>query len=91
MAFLTTADSFRLVKEGDLDFTYAIVPSSPRVISIPISAESPWARDWVRRMAHAALEYARQNGLTVVAICPLVKEYVDSHTEYQSLVTTSVA
>jgi len=26
------------------------------------------------KRAHAALEYARQNGLTVVAICPFVKE-----------------
>ena len=43
------------------------------------------------KLAHAALEYARQNELTVVAICPFVKEYVDSHPEYQSFVTTSVA
>jgi predicted GNAT family acetyltransferase len=43
------------------------------------------------RLAHAALEYARQNDLTVVAICPFVKEYVGSHPEYQSFVTTSVA
>jgi hypothetical protein len=37
------------------------------------------------------MEYARQNDLTVVAICPFVKEYVGSHPEYQSFVTTSVA
>ena len=43
------------------------------------------------KLAHAALEYARQNELTVVAICPFVKEYVDSHPEYQSFVTTSMA
>ncbi len=43
------------------------------------------------KLAHAALEYARQNDLTVVAICPFVKEYVASHPEYQSFVTTSVA
>ena len=42
-------------------------------------------------LAHAALEYARQNELTVVAICPFVQEYVRSHPEYQSFVTTSVA
>ena len=42
-------------------------------------------------LAHAALEYARQNELTVVAICPFVQEYVGSHPEYQSFVTTSVA
>ena len=42
-------------------------------------------------LAHAAMEYARQNELTVVAICPFVQEYVSSHPEYQSFVTTSVA
>src|ERR1700736_4827837 len=42
-------------------------------------------------LAHAALEYARQNELTVVAVCPFVQEYVSSHPEYQSFVTTSVA
>ena len=42
-------------------------------------------------LAHAALEYARQNELTVVLICPFVREYVGSHPEYQSFVTTSVA
>jgi uncharacterized protein len=43
------------------------------------------------KLAHAALEYARQNGLTVIAICPFVQDYVSSHPEYQSFVTTSVA
>jgi predicted GNAT family acetyltransferase len=38
------------------------------------------------RLAHAALEYARQNGLTIVVFCPFVQEYIDSHPEYQSLV-----
>jgi uncharacterized protein len=42
-------------------------------------------------LAHAALEYARQNELTVVAVCPFVPEYGGSHPEYQSFVTTSVA
>jgi uncharacterized protein len=42
-------------------------------------------------LAHAALEYARQNELTVVAVCPFVQEYVNSHPEYQSFVITSVA
>lgn len=43
------------------------------------------------KLAHAALEYARQNDLTVVAICPFVQDYVGSHPEYQSFVTSSVA
>jgi uncharacterized protein len=43
------------------------------------------------KLAHAALEYARQNDLTVIAICPFVQDYVAGHPEYQSFVTTSVA
>jgi uncharacterized protein len=43
------------------------------------------------KLAHAALEYARQNGLTVIAIPPFVQDYVAGHPEYQSFVTTSVA
>ena len=43
------------------------------------------------KLAHAALEYARQNELTVVVICPFVQEYVSSHPEYQSFVTSAVA
>jgi predicted GNAT family acetyltransferase len=43
------------------------------------------------RLAHAALEYARENGLTVVVYCPFVQEYIDSHPEYQSLVAGHVA
>jgi uncharacterized protein len=43
------------------------------------------------RLAHAALEYARQNGLTIVIFCPFVQEYIDGHPEYQSLVAGHVA
>ncbi len=43
------------------------------------------------QLAHAALEYARQNELNVVAICPFVQEYLSNHPEYQSLVNPSVA
>jgi predicted GNAT family acetyltransferase len=42
-------------------------------------------------LAHTALEYARQNELTVVAVCPFVQEYVANHPEYQALVNPSVA
>jgi uncharacterized protein len=43
------------------------------------------------KLAHAALEYARQNDLTVIAICPFVQGYIAGHPEDQSFVTTSVA
>ncbi|MBI4502588.1 MAG: N-acetyltransferase [Gemmatimonadetes bacterium] len=37
-------------------------------------------------LAHAALEYARANGLSVIPTCPFVIQYLSSHPEYQSLV-----
>jgi len=40
MAFLTTADSFRLLKEGDFGFTSVIVTLSPRRDFHSIFAES---------------------------------------------------
>jgi uncharacterized protein len=36
------------------------------------------------KLAHAALEYTRRNGLIAVPTCPFVKKYVDAHPEYQS-------
>ena len=36
------------------------------------------------KLAHAALEYAGQNDLTVIASCPFVQDYVVSHPENTS-------
>jgi hypothetical protein len=38
------------------------------------------------QLAKAGLEYARQNGLKVVARCPFVTSYLQRHPEYQDLV-----
>ncbi|SRR6266542_3954664 len=38
------------------------------------------------RMAHTALEYARERQLRVVPRCPYVAGYIRRHPEYQSLV-----
>lgn len=37
------------------------------------------------RMAYAALEYAKANGLKVQALCPFIALYVKKHKEYQSI------
>ncbi len=37
-------------------------------------------------MAKTALEFARDNGLTVYPTCPYVSAYIRRHPEYQSLV-----
>jgi predicted GNAT family acetyltransferase len=37
-------------------------------------------------LAHAALEWAREQGLKVDVICPSVAEYLEKHPEYADLV-----
>ncbi|MGE3595357.1 MAG: GNAT family N-acetyltransferase [Dehalococcoidia bacterium] len=37
-------------------------------------------------LARAALDDARAHNLTVVPICPIVREYIRRHSEYESLV-----
>jgi hypothetical protein len=37
-------------------------------------------------LAHAALEHARANNLSVIPVCPYVIAYLSRHPEYQSLV-----
>jgi predicted GNAT family acetyltransferase len=37
------------------------------------------------KMAYAALEYAKANGLQVMALCPFVKAYIGRHPEYQPI------
>jgi predicted GNAT family acetyltransferase len=38
------------------------------------------------RLAWHALDYAREEGLTVVPLCPYVADYIDRHPEYADLV-----
>ena len=38
------------------------------------------------RLAQAALEHAREQGLMVIPVCPFVKAYITKHPEYASLV-----
>jgi predicted GNAT family acetyltransferase len=41
------------------------------------------------RLAHAALVYARENGLRVIPTCPFVRSYLERHPEFQELVIAS--
>lgn len=38
------------------------------------------------KMAKTALEYAKENNLQVIPLCPFVAGYIRKHPEYQSLV-----
>ena len=39
-------------------------------------------------LARAALDYARDRGMTVKPYCPFVAKYIQRHVEYESLVDT---
>lgn len=39
------------------------------------------------KLAHSALEYARDNNLTIVPLCSYIAAYVRRHPEYQTLVS----
>ncbi len=43
-------------------------------------------RGYAGQLARAGLEYARREGLRVVPSCSFVRQYIDRHPEYASLV-----
>ena len=40
-------------------------------------------------LARAGLDYARQQGMEVIPLCPFVRSYIERKPEYQSLVRSS--
>ena len=60
--------------EGSIVFTHTGVPD-------PISGQG-----LASRLAQTALDYAREQKLSVVPLCPFVAKYITRHPEYQDLV-----
>lgn len=60
--------------EGSIAFTHTEVPSALE------------GRGIASRMAKAVLDYARDQKLKVLPLCPFVAGYIQRHPEYQSLV-----
>lgn len=60
--------------EDSIVFTHTLVPKALR------------GRGIAEEMARAALEYAREHRLGVVALCPFVAGYIGRHPEYRPLV-----
>ena len=67
--------TLRYVQRGDvLDLTHTAVPQDAEGQGIGSA------------LAHAALEYARENGLAVIPSCPFVHAYLQKHREFGDLV-----
>ncbi|MHC2990616.1 hypothetical protein OB13_03100 [Pontibacter sp. HJ8] len=56
-----------------LDFTHTYVPESARGKGI------------ASKLIEKGLCYAEDNGLLVIASCPVVKKYIDNNPDYQKL------
>src|SRR5207245_9541583 len=63
-------------REGRIAFTHTEVHES-------------WeGRGFGSRLAAAALDDARRQGLDVVPLCPFIADYIERHPEYQQLVAS---
>jgi hypothetical protein len=67
--------SYEDTGEGVLDFAHVYVP--PEYRSQGIAAE----------ITRAALQYARENGYSIIPTCPYVSDYLRRHREYEDIVT----
>jgi predicted GNAT family acetyltransferase len=61
------------LRPGRISFTHTEVPDALE------------GRGIGKRLVKAALDDARAKGLKVVAICPFVKHYIETHPEYGDL------
>lgn len=61
---------------GRVEFTHTVVPGSARGGGVG------------KRLAQEALDWARAEGLEVVATCPFMRSYIERHAEYQDLLAT---
>lgn len=82
----TIAEQFR-VGSGD-DTAVLQYRRDPHAITF-LHTEVPEAfrgQGIAQKLAHAGLEYARQQGVNVIPLCPFVNAYIRKHPEYQSMV-----
>ena len=62
------------LQDGVITFTHTGVPAELE------------GRGIGSQLAHAGLEYARQNNFKVISLCWFVSGYIERHAEYQDLI-----
>lgn len=82
----TDEKRFEIEVDGTIA-TLEYIEAGPRIVlahtEVPRHLEG---RGLASRLAQHGLEYARENGLRVVPICPFVLVYLRRHPKYQDLV-----
>ena len=63
-----------MLPKGKIVFTHT---------EVPIGLEG---QGFGSKLAHAGLQYARDNELVVIPLCPFIASFIRRHAEYQSLV-----
>jgi uncharacterized protein len=81
-----TAGRFEIGEHGSLgSLTYTLRDGLLRLVhtEVPPAARGKGHAD---KLARAALEYARREGLRVSPVCSFVAKYIQRHPEYKQLV-----
>ena len=70
----------------------AYVPRDRTLSLVHTEVSAPWeGRGIAARLSQAAMQYAREAGLTVIPSCPYVQEFLRHHPEYMPLVDPAFA
>lgn len=80
-----TAGRFEIGDHGSLGYLeYVLHGRLLRLVhtEVPAAARGKGHGD---KLARAALEYARREGLRVSPLCPFVAKYIERHPEYKTL------
>lgn len=80
------ANQFEWAEEGETAvLTYRREPGSIVFLHTGVP-EKLEGRGIARKLAVAGLEFAKENGLAVVPLCPFVAAYIKKHPEYLGIV-----
>ena len=79
------------IRLGDELVGFAVYDRRPGEIAFTHTKIDPSfeGRGLAGRLIAAALDSAREEGLTVLPVCPFVREFIDKHRDYVSLVAAS--
>ena len=77
---------FEIIEEGETsELVYRLEPDQIVFVHTGVP-EKLEGRGLARELATAGLQYAREQGLKVVPLCPYVASYIKRHPEYRELV-----
>lgn len=75
------------IQLNDMLARLAYIPAKNNILYIDTQVPSEFEGQGIgSKLAHFALEYAKENGLKVQPLCPFISAYVRRHPEYNDIV-----